>query len=92
MISSCQKCKTKCCRTGPGPVWKKMKVHKYLDNFSTPTVYNRVCENFQVKTGHCALWGTPKLPVECRVYVCTTRSYTKKELSDIRAIARADCE
>ena len=82
MIKSCTDCKTKCCKTGPGP-YKIRKVDTYLDNFGTPENYNTKCEHF-TRSGKCRVWGTRDLPLECRTYVCTNRQYSKKEMDVIK--------
>ena len=77
-ISSCSDCVDKCCETGPGP-YKVLKPLKYLENYSVSESYNTKCEGL-TRSGKCKYWNTSKLPAECRAYVCTKRSFTKKEL------------
>lgn len=81
MISSCADCKTKCCKTGPGP-YKTLKVREYLENFCYPDSYNTRCEHLS-KSGKCKIWQTPEFPTECRTHVCQHRKYSKQELKDI---------
>lgn len=83
MIKSCKECKTKCCKTGPGP-YKKIPNYKYLKNFESHKNYNKACVNFDLDTEKCNLWGSYLLPLDCRVYVCHVREYSGKELQEIR--------
>jgi len=83
VIKSCQECKTKCCKTGPGPYRRVLK-YKYLKNFESHKNYNVACASFDLKTEKCSLWGTHLLPLDCRVYVCHSREYSKQELFDIK--------
>ena len=80
LVSSCQECKTKCCSVGPGP-HKKVSPEVYLGNWGEYESYNTKCEAFV--DGKCANWGTDKLPLECRVYVCTSRKFSEAELETI---------
>lgn len=84
-ISSCKDCKDKCCETGPGP-YKIVKPSKYLDDFGMSESYNTKCEGL-TRSGKCKYWGTNKLPVECRSYVCTSRNFTKKELEVMEMVS-----
>jgi len=82
MITSCQDCKTKCCKTGPGP-YKRVPQHQYLKNFESHKNYNVACEHFDLVTEKCEVWNTPRLPRDCAQYVCHVRSYSEKELKEI---------
>ena len=90
MINSCKDCKSVCCKTGPGP-YDALPPREYLDNFGDISAYNTKCMALS-NEGGCNLWGTPQFPIECRVYVCQTRSFTKKELSDIEHVFERECE
>ena len=81
MINSCEKCTTPCCRTGPGP-YRNVSPEEYLENFSTSEAYNTKCIGL-TDDGKCNLWLTPDLPIECRNYICQTRSYSAEELKKI---------
>lgn len=87
MISSCKDCKSKCCRTGPGP-WKPVPAYDYLDSFGNPEAYNTKCENF--KGGKCSVWKTKDFPTECLTYVCQSRKFTKEELARINSVEDFD--
>lgn len=86
MISSCSDCKTKCCRTGPGP-YEAVPPLQYLEDFEHTENYNKVCDNFDLETERCLVWGTYLLPIQCRIYVCHLRTYAELELLEIKAIA-----
>jgi len=90
MIKSCKDCKTKCCKTGPGP-YKTYKVETYLGRFETAEGYNTKCENL-MSNGNCKLWGTPRLPEECRIHVCTVRQFSKDELKKINQVTDFECD
>lgn len=89
MISSCNDCKTKCCKIGPGP-YVVLRPSEFLEKFEMPENYNTVCKNFNLEQEKCRVWGTYRLPIECRLYVCHLRSYTENELDEIKAIAHAN--
>jgi len=80
MIDNCGDCKTKCCRAGPGP-YKKMPPEMFLANYGEFENYNVQCEAFVDEK--CSLWGTPEMPLECRIFVCPTKTYTDLELNKI---------
>lgn len=83
MVKNCASCKTKCCKTGPGP-YRSLPAKKYLERFGDAGAYNTKCEN--LKKGKCSVWKTPDFPVECFIYVCQTRTYTKDELKKIESV------
>lgn len=85
MIKSCSECKTPCCRVGPGPYVAK-PFPEYYENSAIYKGYNTKCEWFDEETSKCTVWGTKKLPVECKIYVCTSREYSKEELQKIKRI------
>jgi len=89
MIDSCQQCTTNCCQHGPGP-HKIVKMQTYLDNFEDPKGYNQRCEHLG-NDGKCGIWNTPKLPEECRTFVCHIRKFSKKELKRISQVHDYDC-
>jgi len=89
LYKSCQECEQKCCKTGPGP-YKTLSVEDYLENFSLSEAYNTRCKNLSL-SGKCKAWGTDKLPIECRVHVCTSRSFSKKELATINKVTDFSC-
>lgn len=92
MIKSCAECTSKCCKTGPGP-YKKLSPEEYLEVFGLSDAYNKACKHHNLKTGHCNVWGTPGLPIECRTYVCQTREYSDLELDTIDNIEEDyECE
>ena len=80
MIDSCNDCKVKCCSVGPGP-YDIVSPEIFLYHFGEHDVYNKKCSAFV--SGKCIRWGTDLLPYECRVYVCSSRSFTKDELKAI---------
>ena len=80
MIDNCHDCKTKCCQSGPGPHELVTPQH-YLINYGEFENYNKKCSAFMDEK--CSLWGSPEMPLECRTFVCTFRSFTKPELSKI---------
>lgn len=82
MISSCSDCKTKCCRSGPGP-YNKVSVEDWvLRKVEGSKRYNTACEHFNTDTEECEVWETA-LPLQCAVYVCGVRTYTGEELEKI---------
>lgn len=83
MIKSCQECKTKCCKNGPGP-YKPLPFNEWFDKAVTYNGYNTKCENFNEESGNCDVWSTPQLPLACIVYVCGMREYSKEELENIK--------
>lgn len=82
MIKSCKDCKTKCCKSGPGP-YKKVSAHEWLQEVQGSKKYNSMCENFDGATEQCKIWHSPELPVVCRTYVCGIREYSEEELRNI---------
>lgn len=82
MISSCNECTTKCCRSGPGP-YKKISVHQWLYQAQGSNKYNKACEHYDEMLGLCKEWNTGNAPILCKTYVCGIRTYTKEELRDI---------
>ena len=88
LVSSCSDCKTKCCKFGPGP-YKRLPPHEFLENYGSIDGYNTRC-NKLTNSGKCKLWGTPVLPIECRIFVCQNKKFTKKELKSISDIVDAN--
>ena len=84
MIKSCKKCKTKCCRAGPGP-YRKVSVQKFLSNWGEAENYNSECEYLN-SDGMCDVWGTKHLPYDCRIFICCVRTYSHEELKAISKI------
>jgi len=82
MIKSCQECKTKCCKTGPGP-YERIPVHIFLKNFESHVNYNKVCEHFDLYIEKCEVWTSPQLPLDCKQYVCHVREFSEDELKKI---------
>jgi len=89
MISSCKECEVPCCQTGPGP-HKNITPEDYLENFGDIASYNTKCMALTAE-GACNLWGTPDLPMACRVYVCQSKSYSKEELIKIDEVFDREC-
>ena len=89
MINNCADCKQKCCQTGPGP-HKLLSPEDYLENFNTVESYNTKCAALD-NNGNCSVWGTNDFPIECRTHVCTNRSFTERELSDIENVFDREC-
>lgn len=90
MIKSCDECKSKCCKTGPGP-YEPVDKKEYLFNARGSKKYNIKCEHFDEETEKCEIWNTKKLPVVCRIYVCSNREYSAEELVQIdNVIKRVD--
>lgn len=81
MISSCKECKTKCCRSGPGP-YKSVDMRDWLLHTKRGSGrYNTKCQFFNEETELCNVWEIA--PNICKTYVCGVRTYTPKELEDI---------
>jgi len=80
MINNCKDCQVKCCSAGPGP-YKTVDPEVWLLNFGEHNMYNKKCSEFI--NGKCNLWGSPRMPLECRVYVCSSRSFSIDELKEI---------
>lgn len=75
----------KCCKVGPGP-WQAKPFDIFYHEAPTYKGYNTRCENWDPKSGNCSIWDSKDLPMECRIFVCQNRTYTKKELSKIKAL------
>ena len=82
MIDNCGDCKTKCCRSGPGP-YKKVSAHDWLHVLQGSEKYNSMCENLDQDKGICKEWNTGNVPIVCKTYVCGIRTYSKEELENI---------
>ena len=81
MISSCEECKTKCCKSGPGP-FRDVSANDWLYQKQKGSKrYNTKCENFDLETEQCTVW--PNAPFVCRVFVCGVRLYSRAELRRI---------
>jgi len=78
LVKSCVQCKSNCCKLGPGP-YKTLKPEDYLENFADPQGWNTKCDGL-TEDLKCRYWGTPKLPVECRTFVCNNKLFSKKDL------------
>jgi hypothetical protein len=89
MISSCKDCKSICCKTGPGP-HKPLMPDEYLENFGTTDAYNTKCVALK-DDGLCSLWGSAKFPMECRTYVCQSRTFKPAELKKIDTVYDREC-
>ena len=85
MINTCDKCKSICCRTGPGP-YVKLTPRKYINRFGDIDAYNTQCM-YLVKN-KCIVWNTSKQPFDCKVYVCQSRAYSKAELDRIKELLK----
>jgi hypothetical protein len=82
MIDSCRACITKCCKAGPGP-YRRVKVQDWLFNLQGSKKYNTFCEHFDLAKETCNAWGSGKLPLTCRVYICSKRTFSETELAEI---------
>lgn len=80
---TCAECPANCCTFGTGE--RVLKVSKFLEGYMTTDSVNTCCENLTPQHT-CKLWGTPKLPVECRVHVCHNRSFSKDEVIRIDSV------
>lgn len=89
MYNSCNTCKSNCCRHGKGP-YKLLPPEEYLENYGAFEAYNTKCLALDDK-GRCRLWGTAELPQECRTFVCTSKVYTKEQLSIISNVEEESC-
>ena len=87
MIKSCKECKDKCCKSGPGP-YKKVSAQVFLGNFGEFENYNVECEAFV--NNRCAYWGSDLLPHECKVFICSQRSFTENEISKIAKLTNRE--
>lgn len=81
MINNCKDCKTKCCSVGPGP-YKRIDPEVFLLNEGEYNNYNKMCTHFI--NDKCGLWGSPRMPLECRIYVCSSKSFSIDELTEIK--------
>jgi hypothetical protein len=89
LVSDCSKCKSICCKHGPGP-HKKLTPEEYLGSFGELEAYNTQCMAL-TEDNKCSLWGTPNLPQECRVYVCQSKVYTDAQLKKISSVLEREC-
>lgn len=80
---TCAECPANCCIFGTGD--RVLKVKKFLEGYMTTDSVNSRCENLTPQKT-CRLWGTPKLPVECRVHVCHNRHFSEEEIAKIDSI------
>ena len=83
MFKSCEECTMKCCKMGEGP-YEPVTFHKWYYGSKPHERYNRVCENFDLDTEKCKVWGTEEFPIECEIYVCSNRVFSEEELEYIR--------
>jgi len=83
MISSCKDCQTKCCSVGPGP-YELIEAEQFLLNYGENDNYNKKCIAFM--HGKCTYWGKSRMPLDCKIYVCQVRSFSKLELNTIAAL------
>jgi len=83
MIDNCQDCKTKCCSVGPGP-YETIDHEVFLLNYGENDNYNKKCK--ALVDDKCIFWGTDKMPLDCRIYVCQVRSFSESELKNIAKI------
>jgi hypothetical protein len=81
--TTCAECPANCCTFGTGE--RVLKVYEFLEGYMTYDSINTRCENLTPKRT-CKLWGTTKLPVECRVHVCHNRSFSKEEVERIKSV------
>lgn len=82
MIDNCGDCKTKCCRSGPGP-YRIVPPKAWLFKLQGSQKYNSMCANFDPEKGICKAWNTGDIPIVCKTYVCGLRTYSKEELEKI---------
>lgn len=86
MIKSCSECKTKCCKTGPGP-YKSVSVNDWLTHKDHGSKrYNTKCEHFDENNETCKIWKNA--PLACKTFICSVRSYNRSELREIDRIWR----
>lgn len=90
LIKSCSDCKAICCKTGPGP-YKILSPNEYLEGFGTFEAYNTRCAAIG-ENNECTLWGTDQLPLECRIHVCNSKEFSKKELQTIENVYERECQ
>jgi len=83
MIDSCKDCKTKCCSVGPGP-YKRIHPEVFLLNYGENDNYNKKCMWF--RNEQCMVWGTDKMPLDCKIFVCSNRKFSEAELDNIREL------
>ena len=86
IFESCNDCTLNCCQVGPGP-YKKVRRGKFTSNYLWTGSYNTICEGL-TDDRKCKYWGTDKIPSDCRTSVCPHRSYTKKELKELKRLTR----
>jgi len=43
-----------------------------------------MCENFDLETERCKVWGVDEFPIECEIYVCSNRTFTEEEIEYIK--------
>lgn len=83
MIYDCKDCKTKCCSVGPGP-YEVVPPETFLLNDGQFENFNKKCVYFHNEL--CLAWGTDKMPLECKTYVCGLRSFSIEELHNIKKL------
>jgi len=84
MINNCKDCENKCCSAGPGP-YTLVDPEVFLLNYGEHENYNKKCRHFI--NDKCDLWGIPRMPLECRIYVCQSRSFSIDELDEIKSLS-----
>ena len=86
--NTCKECPANCCHFGTGEYI--LPVKKFLAGYMTTDSFNTRCENLTSKN-NCKVWGTPKLPIECRVHVCHNRYFSKEEIARINEVEDWSC-
>ena len=86
MITSCDECgENNCCKFGVG-AHEVLAVDLFIKKYGTPRVYNTQCEGLE--DGKCKYWGTDKLPMICKTWVCSVRTYTREEIKKINKLLK----
>ena len=60
-----------------------MSFSEWYHDAQTYDRYNCMCEHFNPVTEVCMVYGTKDYPIQCAVYVCQIRRYSKFELKTI---------
>lgn len=63
-----------------------MSFKEWYHEAQTYSRYNCMCEWFNPVTEKCMVFGTKNYPVECAIFVCHLREFSKEELENIRRI------
>lgn len=88
MKDTCKDCTSNCCKVGLGQPYKIVSPKKYLQVWGEVESYNIQCDGL-TNDNKCSYWGSSKHPLECRTYICHSRTFTFNEIEIIRKLKLA---